>query len=88
MGYRWNDFVLNQQLLYDIESRLITSLVCQRQLQLYGHVARYPEAGPASWVISERDNPELRRPRGCSQSSWLRQVNASCWKLIGMACMG
>ena len=84
MGYRWNDFVSNQRLLCETESRPITSIVHQRQLRLYGYVTRYPEADPASQVISERDNLEWRRPRGRQQSSWLEQVDASCWELIGM----
>ena len=62
MGYRWNDFVSNQRLLRETESRPITSIVHQRQLRLYGHVARYPEQ--LGLPISERDNPEWRRPRG------------------------
>ena len=48
MGYRWNGFVLNQQLFCENETSPITSIVRQRQLQLYGYVARYPEADPAS----------------------------------------
>ena len=57
MGYRWNDFVLNQRLLRETESRPIKSIVRQRQLRLYGHVARYPEADPAFRDVSPRDNP-------------------------------
>ncbi|MPC45962.1 hypothetical protein E2C01_039667 [Portunus trituberculatus] len=30
------------------------------------------------------DNPAWRRPRGCPQNSWLWQVDASCWELLGM----
>ena len=58
MGYHWNDFVSNQRLLRETESRPITSIVYQCQLRLYGYVAHYPEADPASRVISERDNLE------------------------------
>ena len=47
-------------------------------------VAHYPEINPASQVVSERDNPEWRRPRGHPQSSWLGQVDASYWELLGM----
>ena len=50
----------------------------------YGTVARYPEGDPACWVVSERDNPGWRRPRGRPQSSRLEQVDASCWELISM----
>ena len=56
MGYRWNDSVSNERLLCEIESRPITSIVRQCQLQLHGHVAHYPEVDPACRVVSERDN--------------------------------
>ena len=62
-----------------------TNIVCQRQLRLYGHVARYPEADTACRVVSERDNPWWRRPRGRPQSSWLEQVDASCWESLDTA---
>ena len=78
IGYRWNDFVSNQRLLCETESRPITSIVRHHQLQLYGHVAHYPEADPASQVVSERNNPEWRRISGSPQSSWLGQVNDFC----------
>ena len=84
MGYRWYDFVSNQRLFHETDSRPITSIVRQRQLRLYGHVARYPEADPACRVVSVRDNPTWRRPRGRPQNSWLRQVDASCWELLGI----
>ena len=83
IGYRWYDFVSNQRLLRETDSRPITSIVRQRQLRLYGHVARYPEADPACRVISVRDDPTWRRPRGRPRNSWLRQVDASCWELFG-----
>ena len=35
-----------------------------------------------TWIISERDNPEWRRPRERPQSLWLGEVYASCWELI------
>ena len=76
--------LLNQRLLRETESRPITSIFCQCQLRLYGHVACYSEADPACQVVSEKDNPRWRSPRGHPQSSWLGQVDASCWELIGM----
>ena len=45
--------VSNQRLIRETESRPITSIVRQRYLRLYGHVARYPVALPAYRVISE-----------------------------------
>ena len=84
MGYRWYDFVSNQRLLRETDSTPITWTVRQRQLRLYGHVARYPEADPAHRVVSVRDNPEWRRPRGRPRSSWLEQVGRSCEEILGM----
>ena len=49
-----------------------------------GHVACYPKADPAYQVVSERDNLAWRRPRGRLQSSWLRQVDVSCWESLSM----
>ena len=84
MGYRWYDIVSNQRLFNETDSRPITSIVRQRQLRQYAHVARYPEADHACRVVSVRDNPTWRRPRGRPQNSWLRQVDASCWESLGM----
>ena len=84
MGYRWDDFVSNERLYRETDSRPITGIVLQRQLRLYGHVARYPVTDPSSRVVTARDNPEWRRRRGRPQSSWLGQVDASCRELLGM----
>jgi hypothetical protein len=41
-GYRWNDFVPNQRLLSETEMRPATCLIRERQMRLFGHVARLP----------------------------------------------
>ena len=51
----------------ETDSSPVASIVRQRDLRLYGHVARYPEADPAYQVFSEMDNPAWRRPRGHPQ---------------------
>ena len=84
MGYTWRDRVSNQRILHDTDSRPITNQIQERQLRLYGHVARLPEDDPAHGVISARDNPEWRRPRGRPHLSWLEQVDQTCWDLLGM----
>ena len=84
MGYRWDDFVSNQRLLRETESRPITSIVRQRQLRLYGHVARFPEADPAYQVLFVPNNPEWVRPRGRPRRSWLEQIDQSCRELLTM----
>ena len=83
MEYRWNDLVSNQRVLCETESRPITSIVHQRQLRLYGYVARYQEADPASQVISERDNLKGRRTNE-PYSLWGWQVDDFCRELLGM----
>ncbi len=84
--YRWNDFVSNQRLLQETGSRSVTSIVRERQLRLYGHVARLPDIDPAHRVFSIRDNPEWRRPRGRPRNSWLGKLgqNRSCQDRLGM----
>ncbi len=76
--------VSNQRLLRETDSTPVTWTVRQRKIRLYGHVARYPEADPAHRVVSVRDNPEWRRPRGPPRNSWLEQVDRSCREILGM----
>ena len=87
MGYRWNDYVSNDRLLHETESRPVISIVRERQLRLYGHVARLPEVDPAHRVLSVRDNPEWRRPRGRPRNSWLGKIDRSCRELFGIGRM-
>lgn len=54
--YRWNDFMSNQRLCG--ESRPVTTLVHEHQLQLCGHVAHLLAMYPTHRVVSVRDNPE------------------------------
>ncbi len=83
----WNDFVSNQRLLHETESRPVTSIVRESQLRLYGHVARLPDVDPAHRVLSVRDNPRWRRPRGRPRKSWLGKVDRSCRELLRMGRM-
>ncbi len=76
--------VSNQRLLHETDSTPVTWTVRQRQLRVYGHGARYPEADPAHQVVSVRDNPEWRRPRGRPRNSWLEQVDRLCQEILGM----
>ncbi len=83
MGYRWNDFVSNQRLLHETGSRAVTSIVRERQLRLYGHVARLSDVDNAHRVLSVRDNPEWRRSRGRPRNSWLGKIDRSCRDRLG-----
>ena len=55
LGYRWSDFVSNEQLLRETQMRFVTCIVHEYQLQLYGHVARFPDADPAHRILSARE---------------------------------
>ena len=55
--------------------RFVTCVVRERQLQLYGHVARFPDADPAHQILSARESCEWKRPMGRPHASWLQQVD-------------
>ena len=64
LGYRWSDFVSNEQLLRETQMRFVTCIVRERQLWLYGHVAPYLDADPAHQILSPREPREWRSPMG------------------------
>ncbi len=64
--------------------KTVTSIVLERQLRLYGHVARLPDVDPAHMVLSVRDNPEWRRPREQPRNSWLGKIDRPCRDRLGM----
>ena len=84
MGYRWFDYVSNQRLLHETDSRHISCMVRERQLRLYGHVVRLPDSDPAHQVVSVQDNPEWRRNPGRPRDTWLRKVYLSSEELLGV----
>ena len=61
-GYRWSDCV--KQAVAETQMRFVTCIVRERQLRLYGHVARFPDADPAHQILSAREPREWRRPMG------------------------
>ena len=60
LGYRWSDIVSNDRVLRDAGIRCITCIITQRQLQLYGHVARFPENDPAAQILSARNRKQWK----------------------------
>ncbi|XP_069970674.1 uncharacterized protein [Penaeus vannamei] len=75
MGYSWRDHEFNQP---------VTCTIRDRQLGLYGHLARFPQDDPAHQVISVRDTPGWRRPVGRPRRSWLGQINQTCREELEM----
>ena len=55
--------------------RFVTCIVRERQLRLYGHVARFPDADSVQQILSARESREWRRPMGRPCASWLQQVD-------------
>ena len=51
--------------------RFVIWKVCERQLRLYGHVARFPDADPAHQILSAKEPREWRKPMGRPRASWL-----------------
>ena len=83
LGYHWPDFVSIERLLRETRMRFVTCIVRERQLRLYGLVARFPDADPAHQILSARESHEWRRPMGRPHTSWLQQVDRHL-KEIGM----
>ena len=93
LGYRWLDRVSNQRLLREAGMRYVTCIIRERQLRLFGHIARLPEADPARQVLYTREPTSWRRPRGRPRANWLQQMDRHCRGLgmgrvsaWGMAC--
>ncbi len=78
MGYRWNDFVSNQRLLHETGLRSVISILRERHLRLYWHVAHLLDVDPAHRVFSVRDSLEWIRSRGRPRRSWLGKIDRSC----------
>ena len=55
--------------------RFVTYIVRERQLQLYGHVACFPDAAPAHQILSVREPHEWTWPMGQPRASLLQQVD-------------
>ena len=64
LGYRWHDYMSNDIVLREADLRHVTCIVRERQLRLYGHVARLPTEDPAHWILSCRDPRGWTMPRG------------------------
>ena len=84
LGSHWSDFVSNERLPRETQMRFVTCIVRERQLRLYGHVARFPDADPSHQIPSARESCEWRRPMGQPRASWLQQVDRHL-KEIGIA---
>ena len=83
LGSCWSDFMSNEQLPRETQTRFVTCIVHEHQLWLYGHMPRFPDADPAHQILSVRESREWRRLMGRPRASWLSQVDRHL-KEIGM----
>ena len=75
LGSHWSDFVSNERLVRETQMIFLTCIVRSRQLRLYGHVARFPDADLAYQILSAQEPCKWRRPKGRPHASWLQQVD-------------
>ena len=75
LGCHWSDFVSNEWLLMETQMRFVIHIVSERQLRLYGHVARFSDADPDYQILSVRELCEWRRSMGQPRASCLQQVD-------------
>ncbi|XP_069980130.1 uncharacterized protein [Penaeus vannamei] len=69
MGYYWRDRVSNQRLQRETSTGPITCIIRDRQIRLYGHLARFHKDDLAHQVVSVRDNPGWTKPVGRPRKS-------------------
>ena len=75
LGYRWSDFVSNDRVYKEARMRCITCIIAKRQLQLHGHVARFPGNDPAAQILSFRKPDGWTGRRGGQRPTWLSEVD-------------
>ena len=81
LGYRWSDLKRNDELLQETGSRSVTCIIRERQLRLFGHVARFPVSDPAYRILFSEIPSCWRRPRGRPRANWLKQIDESLPKV-------
>ena len=81
MGYRWDNFVSSDRLLLETGMSLVTCMIRQHQLRLFGRVGRFSGSKPVSRVISEEIILDWRRPKGRSPVTWLQGIDRHCQEL-------
>ena len=62
IGHHWSDFVPNEHLLRETHLTVVTSIIHEHQLLLYGHVAHFHDADPAHQILSAREPRGWKRP--------------------------
>ena len=74
LGFKWSDFVRNEDVCHATQQPPISSVVKTRRLSLFGHIARMNESTDASRILFEPPPEVWRKPRGRPRNSWVRTV--------------
>ena len=81
LGYKWFDFVPNKSVLQMTSMKTISGMVAERQLSMFGHVARLSRGDPVHRIISCSDPSGWKRRPGRPHRTWLRQMDDHCQRV-------
>ena len=74
LGFKWSDFVRNEDVHHATQQPPLSCIVKTRHLSLFGHIARMNESTDASRILFEPPSEVWRKPRGRPRNSWVRTV--------------
>ena len=74
LGFKWSDFVRNEDVRHATQQPPLSSIAKTRRLSLFGHIARMNESTDASRILFEPPSEVWTKPRGRSRNSWVQTV--------------
>jgi len=74
LGFKWADFVRNEDVRHATQQPPLSSIVTTRRLSLFGHITRMNESTDASRILFKPPSEVWRKPRGWPCNSWVRTV--------------
>ena len=74
LGFKWSDFVRNEDVHHATRQPPLSSIVKTRRLSLFGHIAQMNELTDASRILFEPPSEVWTKPRGQPRNSWVRTV--------------
>ena len=74
LGFKWSDFVRNEDDRHATQQPPLSSVVKTHHLSLFGHIARMNESTNASHILFEPPSVVWRKPCGRPCNFWVRTV--------------
>jgi len=74
LGFKWSDFVRNEDVRHATQQPPLSSIVKTRRLSLFSHIAQMNESTDASRILFEPPSEVWTKPRGRPRNSWVRTV--------------